>query len=179
MQTTFRKIGILINKDSALIDKYSASMAGEFFVLGQLFLRGYVASLTYGNAKKVDILAIGKSSMSFRLEVKTTRALEPKNTKLFGLNYEWSRMNVKNEKVVPNLFYCFVRLRGRDEMPLFFIADSVKVAEYLKSEHQRWLDSKPKTRGGSGTDRTFRIGLNNEAHGLKPSKSFGWEILPK
>jgi hypothetical protein len=31
-------------------------MAGEFFVLAQLCLRGFTPALTFGNAKKVDIL---------------------------------------------------------------------------------------------------------------------------
>lgn len=164
--------------DKVTLDRYSAAMAGEFFVLAQLFLRGYDAALTYGHAKSVDILLYTKSERTYRLEVKTTRMAEPKTTKLYGNNYEW-RMSSKHETIKdPNLFYCFVRLHGTDRMPLFFIVESKKVANYLKREHQRWIRTNPKTRGGSEKYRNFRIGLDEGSHGLRPPEKYGWDNLP-
>ncbi|MCV2355408.1 hypothetical protein LNV09_14735 [Paucibacter sp. B2R-40] len=53
--------------------KYSLAMSGEFFVAAQLQRLGVAASVTYGNAKRADVVAIGKtSSMAVVIEVKTS-----------------------------------------------------------------------------------------------------------
>ena len=51
--------------------KYYIQMADEFYVLAQLFMKGYIASLTFGNAKSVDILATTNTGHDFKVEVKT------------------------------------------------------------------------------------------------------------
>ena len=51
--------------------KYTTGLAGEFLVAGELLRRGISAAVTYGNAKKADILAIN-GSKALSLEVKTT-----------------------------------------------------------------------------------------------------------
>ena len=53
--------------------KYSLAMAGEFFVAAQLQRLGVAASVTYGNAKRADVVAISKSSsLAVVIEVKTS-----------------------------------------------------------------------------------------------------------
>ena len=37
--------------------KYNLSLAGDFFVAAELQRRGVMASVTYGNAKKADVVA--------------------------------------------------------------------------------------------------------------------------
>lgn len=49
-------------------------MAGEFYVAAELCRRGHHASVTYGNSKRADDLALDLASNRFvRIEVKTTR----------------------------------------------------------------------------------------------------------
>jgi hypothetical protein len=42
--------------------KYNLAMAGEFFVAAQLLRLGVSASVTYGNAKRADVVVINKAS---------------------------------------------------------------------------------------------------------------------
>ena len=51
--------------------KYTTGMAGEFLVAGELFRHGYHAAVTYGNAKKADVVAI-LGDHAVRVEVKST-----------------------------------------------------------------------------------------------------------
>ncbi len=57
--------------------KYHLSMAGEFFVAAELQRQGFSAAVTYGNAKRADVVAFSMSGEhSVVIEVKTTS--EPK-----------------------------------------------------------------------------------------------------
>jgi hypothetical protein len=52
--------------------KYMLSLAGEFLVAGELLRRNMTAAVTYGNAKRADVVAVsGRSAVP--IEVKTTR----------------------------------------------------------------------------------------------------------
>jgi hypothetical protein len=53
--------------------KHATGLAGEFLVAGELLRRGIMAAVTYGNAKKADVVAIG-GGRSATIEVKTTAA---------------------------------------------------------------------------------------------------------
>ena len=51
--------------------KYAIGLAGEFLVAGKLLRRGVMAAVTYGNAKKADVIAV-EGNRAISLEVKTT-----------------------------------------------------------------------------------------------------------
>ena len=51
--------------------KHATGLAGEFLVAGELLRRGILAAVTYGNAKKADVVAI-YNGRSVALEVKST-----------------------------------------------------------------------------------------------------------
>lgn len=51
--------------------KYTLGLAGEFLVAGELLRRGISAAVTYGNAKKADVIAV-QGDRAVALEVKTT-----------------------------------------------------------------------------------------------------------
>ena len=54
------------------LNSNNVSLAGEFAVLSQLALRGYVANMTLGNTKGVDILvADPEGGRMLKLEAKT------------------------------------------------------------------------------------------------------------
>jgi hypothetical protein len=52
--------------------KYHLSLAGEFYVAAELQRRGIAATVTYGNAKKADVLAFSGGNIAVAIEVKST-----------------------------------------------------------------------------------------------------------
>jgi hypothetical protein len=90
-------------------EKYQLAMAGEYFVAAQLQRLGLLASVTYGNAKRADVVAfIEASDRVILVEVKTTR--KP----------QWTfsgRISTKSEKP-----WVFVHLPENSEKPpRFFV----------------------------------------------------------
>ena len=51
--------------------KHTIGLSGEFLVAGELLRRGIMAAVTYGNAKKADVIAVNEAT-AIALEVKTT-----------------------------------------------------------------------------------------------------------
>ena len=59
------------------LEKYHLAMAGEYFVAAQLQRLRVAASVTYGNAKKADLLVFSATEdRVVRIEVKCTEKLE-------------------------------------------------------------------------------------------------------
>jgi len=143
----------------------SISLAGEFATLSQLALRGYDANLTLGNTKGVDILVSDpETDRMFKLEVKTSayRSVSGeagKHSRTFGHVFEWLMSKNHEDIVDPNLFYCFVNITGEKGTSFrFFIVPSGVVAEYVKSQHQYWLDQDAKHKDTAM--RQFRLGID-------------------
>lgn len=55
--------------------KHFIGLAGEFLVAGELLRRGIMAAVTYGNAKKADVVAVF-GSVAVTIEVKSTSELK-------------------------------------------------------------------------------------------------------
>lgn len=160
------------------LNKNSVSLAGEFAVLSQLTLRGFDANLTLGNTKSVDILASdSRTGKMFKLEVKTSYAGKPSHSKMFGHTLSWM-MNKKHERISdPNLFYCFVNIEKETSLFRFFIVPSNVVANYVKKQHEYWLQN---TDGLSQKDlnitmRNFRIGVDVDGYKIKTPLSKDYE----
>ena len=51
--------------------KHAIGLAGEFLVAGEILRRGIMAAVTYGNAKKADVIAVNGAKAA-SLEVKST-----------------------------------------------------------------------------------------------------------
>lgn len=160
----------------ARIPKNSVSLAGEFATLSQLIVRGYVATMTLGNTKAIDILVFNPDSgQSYQVEVKTNfqDRNAPTNSRLFGRYVSDWQMNAKHETIVdPNLFYCFVHINSPRNEPSsynyrFFVVPSSVVAKYVMEENRAWVAAKSGRK--SGTRRTFRIGLPNEREIISPA----------
>ncbi|MEM3566121.1 MAG: hypothetical protein QXK18_04535 [Candidatus Bathyarchaeia archaeon] len=125
-----------------MLSSEQIALIGEFYTVAQLYQRGFIASPTLGKTKHVDILVFNpRTGNRVLVEVKTTfESKARKKSKLFGENYEWV-MDKKHEKIVNStLFYCFVLLKGEKQLPRFFIVPSKDVAEYVKQEHEIWLN---------------------------------------
>ncbi|SRR6266496_4316959 len=159
----------------ARIPKNSVALAGEFAALSQLAIRGYVASMTLGNTKNIDILVFDPvTKRAYQVEVKTNyeRRKRPTVSKCFG-RFETSwQMDEKHEQIKdPDLFYCFVHINANREDPpknsfRFFIVPSAVVAEYVRKEHQAWLKDNSAHR--TSPRRLFRIYSTND-HSLGKS----------
>lgn len=156
------------------MEKTQIGLAGEYYVLAQLAQRGFVGALTLGHTKEVDILVSdSKYKTLFRIEVKTT-IKKPLHESLFGKTafYTWT-MSQKHETIKnKRLVYCFVYLRGNDELPMFFIVPSKKVAAYVRNQHNRWINSR-KSKVQDTTMRRFRIAVDDPDGYLMNWKIFG------
>jgi len=135
-------------------------LAGEFYTLAQLCARGFIATLTLGNTKGVDILVTNQEiNKLFKVEVKTS-TIKESYSRIFedGITYDWM-MNKKHETMIQdNLIFCFVHLADNDHLPKFYLVPSKDVAKQVRQSHQFWL----KRRNVKDTSiRTFRIHLDN------------------
>ncbi len=151
------------------ISKNSVSLAGEFAVLSQLVLRGYDANMTLGHTKGVDILVSDPKSVNmFRVEVKTSFASKPSRSKLFGLTLSWMMMEKHETNSDGKLHYCFVNIEKQTNIFRFFIVPSKIVADYVRIQHQFWLDHRPELseKEKSIPMRQFRIGLEDGSYGI-------------
>src|SRR3982751_884899 len=105
------------------LDKTQIGLAGEYYVLAQLTARGYIATLTLGNTKGVDILVTNQEiNKLFKVEVKSTTNSH-KIEKLFSDKpaFHWT-MSKKHEDIKDsNLIYCFVLIESADTMPKFYL----------------------------------------------------------
>ena len=89
-------------------DTQLTGMAGEFLVAGKLFKRKYQVSITFGNAKAIDIFAHNpKIDRTFNIQVKTLRS---KNC-----------FPISKESVHPEYIYVFVILNEFHEEEEYFI----------------------------------------------------------
>ncbi len=96
----------------------TTGMAGEFFVVGKLFKKGLQASITFGNAKAIDILVYNpKSEKTYAVQVKTSRKKD---------NFRYL-----NGKVIKDdQIFVFIFLNEFEDNEDFFI---VKGSEMLKN----------------------------------------------
>jgi len=89
-------------------DQQLTGMAGEFLTVGKLFKRGYQASVTFGNAKAIDVLVYNpRSDKSFNVQVKTLR-----NKNCFPM---------KKENLNPDHIYVFILLHAFEQPEEYFI----------------------------------------------------------
>lgn len=141
--------------------KNRINLAGEFYALHKLLLKGYDATFTLGNTKKVDILMFNPNNKKhFRVEVKASRKA-PKE-RLFGKNMAWL-MNEKHETYLEtdnDLVYFFVFMPKDSSPPICFIVPSKDVASYVTWENEQWRKyHSPK----SNKMRKFRIPLDGDS----------------
>ncbi len=56
------------------IDKYHLNLAGEYRVCAELLKRGIFATVTFGNMKGCDVVAVGSNQRAAKVEVKTSQS---------------------------------------------------------------------------------------------------------
>lgn len=107
-------------------DGQVTGLAGEFFVAGELLKRGLQTSITFGNAKAIDIFAYSeRSGVTYTVQVK---ALRQKN--YFPL---------KRATIARRHIYVFVILNKPGEAVDYFIVDGGTLAD-ADGELGKYLD---------------------------------------
>jgi hypothetical protein len=114
------------------LSKGLSGVAGEFFVAAELSRLGYIASITLRNTRGIDILVSNvAATRQVAIQVKTNQGSDP----------GWV-LNKKAETFyADSLFYVFVNLKSPEERPDFYIVPSKHVAEYVRNDHRRWLET--------------------------------------
>ena len=124
-----------------------AGIAGEYFVAAELSRRGYLCSVTLKNTKGVDILVSNEdSSKLIGVQVKTNNSSRKR--------WLLSQKNEEQKKI--NFIYIFVNLVALNNLPEFYIAPSLDVANQITGGHREWLDT-PGKHGQQRNDTNMRM----------------------
>jgi len=115
-------------------------VAGEYFVAGELSVRGFTAAITLRNSRGIDIIAThpdGRGSVS--IQVKTSS----------GKGAKWILGERDEVARGAGHVFVFVRLRGQGVRPAFHVVPSSEVANFIETSHREWLkgtrrDGKPR-----------------------------------
>ena len=99
--------------------KYHLSLAGEFYVAAELQRRGISAAVTYGNAKRADVVAFSNADERVvKIEVKTTTSDD-----------KWVIGNkIPEQSQTP---WVFVRIPEGDGHPDFFVLTQAEINQIL------------------------------------------------
>jgi hypothetical protein len=99
-------------------DQQLTGMAGEFLTVGKLFKLGCQASVTFGNAKAIDVLAYNpRNDKSYCVQVKTLRH---KNCFL-----------IKKENLKSDHIYVFILLNNFEVQEEYFIVPGFEILQDL------------------------------------------------
>ena len=123
-----------------------SGLAGEYFVAAELSRRGYMASIMLRNTKGIDILAANSTATA-------TAAIQVKTNQ--GAQKSWILNKKCEDFVEANFFYVFVNLETDSKYPDFHIVPGKVVANFIKEDHQSWLNT-PGKNGQKRNDTTMR-----------------------
>lgn len=121
-----RKVDSYLKKHNMSVDKIKTKkadpqltgMAGEFLVVGKLFKRKYQASITFGNAKAIDVFVYNpENKQTYSVQVKTLRK---KNC-----------FPIKKENISEDHIYVFVFLHEFHADEEFFILKGSEILQDL------------------------------------------------
>lgn len=129
-------------------EKYHLAMAGEYFVAAQLQRFGLLASVTYGNAKRADVIALTEfSDRAVVVEVKTTR--KP----------QWTfsgRISTKSERP-----WVFVHLPEKsEEPPRFFVLTQSELHSILAPLDDEYCRKYKKKNGKEYGDKPWVVNIS-------------------
>lgn len=144
------------------ISGIQSGVSGEYFVAAELSRRGYMCSITLKNTKGIDVLVSNENSKKLvGVEVKTNNS----SRKAWVLNKK------AEELAEDNFIYVFTNLKELGQLPDYYIVPSKIVAEYVKKEHQEWLNT-PGKNGQAHRENDMRM-FRDENEEFKNK----WEIF--
>ena len=124
-----------------------AGVAGEYFVAAELSRLGYIASISLRNTRGIDILATnGDGSRSVTIQCKTSQRPQKR----------WVLSDTSEDFVSSTHFYVFVLLGAAGERPRYHVVPSSDVANHLRTNHKKWLDT-PGKEGRKHVDNSVRL----------------------
>lgn len=119
--------------------KHTLGLSGEFLVAGELLRRGVIAAVTYGNAKKADVIAVsGESALS--IEVKTTS------------ESRWV-LGGQIPKADSSIWVLVHLPANLKESPEFFILSGKELHSIILPEHEAYLSRYREKHGKEFTGR--------------------------
>jgi len=113
-------------------------LAGEMFVAAELAKRGYLISLTMGNAKAVDLFA-ERDGKSICIQVK---AIAHKKNVGWPLPFD-------RDKIVDGVIYVCVVLNGLDDAPTYYVLPPEEVKQRGKWYRSRAILDLSAVRNGN------------------------------
>jgi hypothetical protein len=118
--------------------------SGEYLVLSNLLRLNFVAGKAPDNTKDYDLIVLNKDGTSSSpIQVKTTFKKDG-----------WI-LNEKHEKIIKNLFFCFVYMSKDSNENEIYVIDSEAVAHSVKNSHRIWLKL-PGLKGKKHNDNSMR-----------------------
>jgi hypothetical protein len=146
--------------------KYHVAMAGEFFVAAELQRRGYSAAVTFGNAKKADVVASSLSDeRAVVIEVKTTS------------NREWvvgSRLPLESTKRPKPWVFVYLPIEQL-EPPSYYVLLQSDLYRELLPEDERYRNRFKELHDGE--DYGDRVGVVNFPRTLAEKYKDKWETI--
>ena len=135
--------------------KYNLSVAGDFFVAAELQRRGVMASVTYGNAKKADVVA-------FSPKISTAQVIELKSTS----KQKWVVGN-KNPEPTEDLWVLVHIPETSTETTRYFILTAREIHGILNPGEVEYRRRYIKRHGHEPTDRGVYSVRLNQVDGAK------------
>ena len=144
------------------LDSTLVGVAGEYFVAGELTLRGYLASITLRNTRGIDVVVSNQDAThSASVQVKTNSSGQPK----------WILSKKAESLYSDNHYYVFVALQAVGERPAYYVVPSQVVAEYVSTSHREWLQG-TKPDGTARKDSSIRAFRDERGEYLER-----WDII--
>lgn len=86
--------------------KHQIGLAGEFLVAGELLRRGIHAAVTFGNAKKIDVVAVrGVSAAKIEVKCTSQKKWVVGNLKAAPKDILWVFVYLPNDEKLPPEYY--------------------------------------------------------------------------
>ena len=96
------------------VDHQVVGAAGEFLTAGMLFKRGYQVSVTYGNAKAIDLFVYNpQTRRTFKVQVKS--------------QHRKNCFPAQPKAIEPDSIWVFVRLNGPSDPEEFFVVPGATI----------------------------------------------------
>ncbi len=123
-------------------------VAGEYFVAAELSRRDWIATVTLKNTPNIDVLATRRDgSRTINVQVKTR---SPTNKQGWVLD-----SSIEKPVAKKNFFVVLVQLKGRDELPDYYVIPRNALAGAIRRRHVVWLET-PGREGQKHNDNTIR-----------------------
>jgi len=124
--------------------QFFTQWAAQFYAAAELTRRGYLVSLTLGNAPEADLIVRSPGDKLFEVDVKGLASTNP-----------WL---IQERPARPDLYFVLVHLPPLDDAPEFFIASSEEIMNAIAAYRERYVAS-GKEWPPSVSGLTWKMGL--------------------